>query len=121
MKRFILSTALALAMGNMASAQKITGRFDFINNPNHHFSFSVPKEFSYNGAPRLILSSGIHDDYSFLVYNENIEQVKSIKLNPSTFDYQLTYKVEDGWSQNLAISEISLILVSQKQTDKNAE
>lgn len=39
MKRFILSTALALAMGNMASAQKITGRFDFINNPNHHFHF----------------------------------------------------------------------------------
>ena len=95
MKRFILSTALALAMGNMASAQKITGRFDFVNNPNYYFSFSVPKEFSYNGAPRLILSSGIHDDYSFLVYNENIEQVKSIKLNPSTFDYQLTYKVEE--------------------------
>lgn len=95
MKRFILSTALALAMGNMASAQMITGRFDFVNNPNYHFSFSVPKEFSYNGAPRLILSSGIHDDYSFLVYNENIEQVKSIKLNPSTFDYQLTYKVEE--------------------------
>lgn len=67
----------------------------FINNPNHHFSFSVPKEFSYNGSPRLILSSGIHDDYSFLVYNENIEQVKSIKLNPSTFNYQLTYKVEE--------------------------
>lgn len=39
MKRFILSTALALAMGNMASAQKITGCFDFVNNPNYHFHF----------------------------------------------------------------------------------
>lgn len=94
MKRIILSTTLALAMGSIASAQTITGHFDFNNDPNYHMSFSVPKEFSYKGTPCLILSNGSYDDYSFLVYNENIEQVKSIKLNPSTFDYQLTYKVE---------------------------
>lgn len=96
MKRIILSTALALAMGHMVSAQTIAGGcFDFDNNPNYHLSFSVPREFSYNGVPRLILSSRNDDDYSFLVYNENIEQTKCIKLNPSTFDYQLTYKVEE--------------------------
>lgn len=82
-------------MGNTTSAQTITGNFDFTHDPNCHMSFSVPKEFSYKGAPSLILSNGSNSDYSFQVYNENIELVKSIKLNPSTFDYQLTYKVEE--------------------------
>lgn len=93
MKKVLLSTALALAMGSMASAQTTTGRFEFSS--VDRMSFSVPKEFSYNGIPRLVLSSDSYGDKSFQIYDENIENVKSIRLNPSSFDYQLTYKLEE--------------------------
>lgn len=103
MKRIILSTTLALAMGNIISAQTIAGHFEF--GYDDRMSFSAPKEFSYNGVPRLILSSGDKSDCSFLIYNENIEEEKNIKLNPSTFNYQLTYKVEEREAKRVEATE----------------
>ena len=93
MKKVLFSAALALAMGSMASAQTATGRFEFSS--VDRMSFSVPKEFSYNGIPRLVLSCDDSSEKSFQIFDENIEKVKTIRLAQTSFDYQLAYQIEE--------------------------
>lgn len=91
MKRIILSTALVLAMGNIASAQTtIPGNIIFDYSP----SVSFPTEFSYDGKPRLMLWDD-SDEKSWNIYDENLNKVKTIKMKSLSFDYQLDVKTEE--------------------------
>lgn len=91
MKRIILSTALALAMGSIASAQTIIpGNIEFDYSP----SVSFPTEFSYDGKPRLMLWDD-SDEKSWNIYDENLNKVKTIKMKSLSFDFQLDVKTEE--------------------------
>lgn len=90
MKRIFLSTALALAMGSMASAQTVMpGHFEF----GYHPAVSFPTEFSYDGKPRLMLWDS--SEKSCIVYDENLNKEKGINLKNLSFDYQLEIKTEE--------------------------
>ena len=91
MKRIILSTTLALAMGSIASAQSIIpGNVNFDYSP----SVSFPTEFSYDGKPRLMLWDD-SDEKSCNIYDENLNKVKTIKMKSLSFDFQLDVKTEE--------------------------
>lgn len=91
MKRIILSTALVLAMGDIASAQTIIpGNINFDYSP----SVSFPTEFSYDGKPRLMLWDD-SDQKLWNIYDENLNKVKNVNMKSLSFDYQLDVKTEE--------------------------
>lgn len=88
MKRILFSTALALSMGSMGSAQTITDHFDF-----GYRSVSFPVEFSYKGKPSLVLDD--YNNFCYSIYDENLEKTKTIHHNYPSFDYQLQVRTEE--------------------------
>ncbi len=84
-------------------AQKTTNRIK-LGNP-YDAAITIPSEFSYGNIPMLTLYDNT-ENKNILVYNENLEQIKSIPLsNNLTFDYQLTYKDESRTI--VSVNEIS--------------
>lgn len=91
MRKYLLAFSVALAAVSAVHAQKATnGYIDFAHGP----LLSVPHSFAYSNTPMLILKDA--DDNSKLnIYDENIDLVKSIRLNDFDYHYQLTYRVEE--------------------------
>lgn len=96
MMMVLMTTTIAM------QAQKTTNRIK-LGNP-YDAAITIPSEFSYGNIPMLTLYD--YTDKNILVYNENLEQIKSIPLsNNLTFDYQLTYKDESRTI--VSVNEIS--------------
>lgn len=91
--RKIIISLLALLFANTANSQvKTTERLD-LGWPDRS-SLSIPKEFTFNNVPLLTMHDG--SDENLLVYDENIELIKTINIRQEkTFDYQLTFQDEE--------------------------
>lgn len=100
--KYFLCGAMAV-MAIPCLGQKVTGPFEFgyADRP----ALSIPKEFSYNGVPSLMMyDSG--DRNLLKVYDENLEEVRSITMKEDIpFRYQLTY--QDEVRDVLAVIEVS--------------
>lgn len=100
--KYFLCGAMAV-MAIPCLGQKVTGPFEFgyAGRP----ALSIPKEFSYNGIPSLMMyDSG--DRNLLKVYDENLEEVRSITMKEDIpFRYQLTY--QDEVRDVLAVMEVS--------------
>lgn len=94
----LISTVLAIP----TVGQTVTGNFDF--GSSYDFALSIPKDFSYDGKPYLMLYDG--NDYNTIqIYDENLEVVKRISMKKSLpFNYQLTY--QDQVREVVAVNEV---------------
>lgn len=102
MRNFIFS--LCAMIGMMAAAQSVaTGRFEF-GYPDRA-ALSIPKEFSSDNTPRLMLHRNNGEECILQIYDENIELVKTISIaNDKTFNYQLIY--QDDVRDVVAVNEV---------------
>lgn len=100
-----LMFSLCAVLGVAAMAQTVTtGRFDF-GYPDKA-ALSIPKEFSSDDSPRLVLHSNSGDECSLQIYDENIELVKTVNItNDKTFNYKLVY--QDEVRDVTAVNEIN--------------
>lgn len=96
-----IATIVLAATALPTFAQTITGRFDF--GDTYRSSLSIPKEFSYNGDPHLVIYDS-NDKNTIHIYNDNLEMVKTIAMKESLpFSYKLTY--EDQVRDVVAVNE----------------
>ncbi len=93
MRNFIF--LLCSMMGMTAVAQTVTtGHFEF-GYPDRA-ALSIPKEFSFDNTPRLMLHRGNGEECMLQIYDENIELEKTISVaNDKMFNYQLVYQDEE--------------------------
>lgn len=92
MRKIYLLSVWAMFLGTDAIGQTIIDRIDF-GYPNS-VAISIPKEFTYGNAPLITMYDNT-DNQNLLVYDENLDLIKSINIkNDKTFDYQLTYQDE---------------------------
>ena len=97
---FILLTLSVLTANSVA--QTITNRFEF--GYADRAALSIPKEFSYNGVPYLMMYDNKASN-TIKVYNEDLDVVKSITMKEDiSFNYQLTY--QDQVRDVVAVNEI---------------
>ena len=92
MRKIIISLVAMLLACTAHSQVKTTERLD-LGWPDRS-SLSIPKEFTFNNVPLLTM----HDDSdeNLLVYDENIELIKTINTRQEkTFNYQLTFQDEE--------------------------
>ena len=83
------ASLLVVSMAMPSFGQTITGRFDF--GYDRDAALSIPKEFSYDGKPYLMMYDG-NDKNTIQIYDANLEVVKKITMKESLpFNYQLTY------------------------------
>ena len=82
-----------MLFANAANSQvKTTERLD-LGWPDRS-SLSIPKEFTFNNVPLLTMYDD--SDENLLVYDENIELIKTINIQQEkSFDYQLTFQDEE--------------------------
>ena len=91
-RNIFLSLCSALAL-TCPATQVTTDRFD-LGYPDRA-ALSIPKEFSYDGTPKLILyETGSSTTNWMRVFNENLEMTDEIRLDDRVFNYQLTYRDE---------------------------
>lgn len=84
------------------TAQTTTDRFEFGN--ADRAALSIPKEFSYNGEPYLMMYDG-NDDNTIQIFDDELEIVKSISMKKELpFNYKLTY--QDQVREVVAVNEI---------------
>lgn len=99
--RLFVSFIMA-AMAMTSVAQTMTNRFEFGYAGNS--SFSIPKEFSYNDVPYMVMYGG-NDANTVQLYDENLEMVKQITMKESIpFNYQQTY--QDETREVTAVNEV---------------
>lgn len=92
MKKFLLTVVATLGLTGYATAQNTTPRLEL--GSADYMAVSIPKEFSYDNAPKLMAHDN-SDDQNILVYNEDLDLVKTINIKEDkTFDYQLTVQTE---------------------------
>lgn len=102
MKTKLLASLILTALAMPTAAQTITDRFEF--GEAYRAAFSIPKEFSYGGAPYLMLYDG-NDRNTIQVYDEDLNVVKRIAMKEELpFNYQLTY--QDQVREVIAVNEI---------------
>lgn len=99
----VVTTLFFAIMSDLVVAQTITSQFDFGN--ADYAALSIPKEFSYNEVPYLMMYD--KDDRNILhVYNEELEVVKTINMKEVIpFTYQLTY--QDEAREVIAVNEVN--------------
>lgn len=92
---------MVITMAANTTAQTVTNRFEF--GDANRKAFSIPKEFSYNNIPYLIM---YEDDRNIIkIYDENLDMVKQITMKESIpFNYQLTY--QDETREVTAVNEV---------------
>lgn len=92
MKRIYTAIAMSLILAHDVMGQTITDHIE-LGYPNN-IAISIPKEFSHGNTPLITMHDNT-EDQNLLVYDENLDLVKTIKIkNDKTFDYQLTYQDE---------------------------
>lgn len=92
---------IVFAVFGAIHAQTVTERFEFGYAGGS--ALSIPKEFSYNGVPYLMMYDA-NDANSLLVYDDNLDVVKTIVLKEQIpFSCQLTY--QDQVRDVLAVNE----------------
>lgn len=96
------ASLLVVSMAMPSFGQTITGRFDF--GYDRYAALSIPKEFSYDGKPYLMMYDG-NDKNTIQIYDDNLEVVKRITMKKSLpFNYQLTY--QDQSREVVAVNEV---------------
>ena len=67
-------------------------------------ALSIPKEFSFDNTPSLILRNRGNNN-SYNIYNEDLELVRTVDVSNwrNSFDYQLTYQREEREVTNVSI------------------
>lgn len=102
-KKYTLIVVLSILASINTIAQTVTNRFEF-GNPDM-VALSIPKEFSFNGIPYLVMYDN-SDENTILVYDENLDVVKTIQTkDDKSFNYKLTYQKEER--DVVAVTEIS--------------
>lgn len=86
-------------------AQKtLTGLRDYDLVPSRYSAISIPTTFTYNNAPYIVLQRYEDDSKSILIYNENLEVVKTVNQNfRKTFETQITYRDEAREIESVSI------------------
>ena len=96
------ASLLVVTMAMPSFGQTITGRFDF--GYDRDAALSIPKEFSYDEKPYLMMYDG-NDKNTIQIYDDNLEVVKRITMKESLpFNYQLTY--QDQSREVVAVNEV---------------
>lgn len=97
------ASLLVVSMAMPSFGQTITGRFDF--GYDRYAALSIPKEFSYDGKPYLMMYDG-NDKNTIQIYDDNLEVAKRITMKESLpFNYQLTY--QDQSREVVAVNEVA--------------
>lgn len=100
-KKTVITLLLAI-MSGIAVAQTVTSQFDF--GYADYAALSIPKEFSYNEVPHLVMYDK-NDRNTLQIYNERLEVVKTITMKEDIpFTYQLTY--QDEIREVIAVNEV---------------
>ena len=85
-----IATLVLAATALPTFAQTITDRFEF--GSAYRSSLSIPKEFSYNGEPHLVVYDS-NNNNTIHIYDDQLEKTKTIVMKEAVpFSYKLTYE-----------------------------
>lgn len=89
-KKIFFTSFVSAVLAIPAVGQTLPGQLHF--GFSYDFAFSIPKEFSYNEEPSLMMYVG--NDYNTIqIYDENLEEVKKITMKEELpYNFQLTYQ-----------------------------
>ena len=79
----------------------------------------IPSQFTVNNVPILHIEQGgdyydyDEEEYSIVLYNDDIEKIAEVKPTSHTFDYTLTYKTETRELKGVTKEEIERYEVSR--------
>ena len=89
-KKLFFTSLISAALAMPAVGQTVTDQFEFgyASSP----LYFIPKEFSYNNEPHLMMYDG-NDNNTVKIYDDNLDVIKKITMKEGIpFNYQLTYQ-----------------------------